>query len=139
LSLAGAIGTSGLAEWVGTSLQAAGALPLLGLMVLVTVLIVLLTELTSNTATAAAFIPILAGLAVTLGQDPLYLTVSAALAASAAFMLPVATPPNAIVFGSTFIRMGHMVRAGIFLNLISSVLIPLVAYLAIQIFLAPAP
>jgi hypothetical protein len=93
-------------------LQAAEALPVLGLLVLVAAAIVFLTELTSNTATTAAFMPILAGLAIAVGQDPLYLTVVAALAASCAFMLPVATPPNAVMFGSGRIRMGEMVRAG---------------------------
>ncbi|MEX1256001.1 MAG: DASS family sodium-coupled anion symporter [Gemmatimonadota bacterium] len=136
LSLAGAIGSSGLAEWIGGSLEAARVVPTLGLMFLVTVLLVFLTELTSNTATAAAFIPILAGLAASLGTDPLYLTIPATLAASCAFMLPVATPPNAIVFGSTFIRMGHMVRAGIYLNVIACILIPLITFVVIRLFFA---
>jgi sodium-dependent dicarboxylate transporter 2/3/5 len=108
-------------------------------MFLVTALIVYLTELTSNTATAAAFIPILAGLAGTLGEDPLALTIPATLAASCAFMLPVATPPNAIVFGSTFIRMGHMVRAGMALNVIASLLIPLLTFAALRFIFSPGP
>jgi solute carrier family 13 (sodium-dependent dicarboxylate transporter), member 2/3/5 len=70
-------------------------------------------------------------LAVILGQDPLYLTVPAALAASCAFMLPVATPPNAIVFGSGYIRMGHMVRGGAILNLLVIFLVPLLSYFAV--------
>jgi len=139
LSLAGAISASGLAEWIGASLQALGAFPVLALMFLVTLLLIFLTELTSNTASAAAFIPILAGLAVAIGAEPLMLVVPATLAASCAFMLPVATPPNAIVFASTFIRMGHMVRAGLFLNILAAALIPLITYLVLHFLLGSTP
>jgi solute carrier family 13 (sodium-dependent dicarboxylate transporter), member 2/3/5 len=134
LSLAGAITRSGLAVWIGEALTVAGAIPFALLLLLVAVVIVFLTEITSNTATAAAFIPILAGLAVALGHDPLLFTVIAALAASCAFMLPVATPPNAVVFGSGAIRMEEMVKAGFLLNLLVIVLTPLVAYLALRAF-----
>jgi len=133
LSLAAAISSSGLAGWIGDQLQGAHQLPLLVLVFIVSALIISLTELTSNTASVAAFLPILAALAVILGQDPLYLTVPAALAASCAFMLPVATPPNAIVFGSGYIRMGHMVRGGAILNLLVICLVPLLSYLAVTL------
>jgi solute carrier family 13 (sodium-dependent dicarboxylate transporter), member 2/3/5 len=139
LSLAGAISSSGLAEWIGTSLQAVGALPILALMFLVTILLIFLTELTSNTASAAAFIPILAGLALVIGAEPLLLIVPATLAASCAFMLPVATPPNAIVFGSTFIRMGHMVKAGILLNIVAALLLPLITFVMLNILFGALP
>ncbi len=139
LSLAGAISASGLAEWIGVSLQGLAAIPVLALVFLVTLLLIFLTELTSNTASAAAFIPILAGLAIALGTEPLLLVVPATLAASCAFMLPVATPPNAIVFGSTFIRMGHMVRAGLFLNLLSALLIPLLTYAILHLLFSAVP
>ena len=132
LSLAAAISSSGLAGWIGDQLQGTDRLPLIALLLVVAALIVFLTELTSNTASTAAFLPILAALALTLGRDPLFLTVPAALAASCAFMLPVATPPNAIVFGSGYLRMSHMVRAGIVLNLLVIALIPLLSLVAVR-------
>jgi solute carrier family 13 (sodium-dependent dicarboxylate transporter), member 2/3/5 len=134
LSLATAITRSGLAAWIGESLGGAAVLPLFALLLVVAAVVVFLTELTSNTATAAAFVPILAGLAVALGRDPLLLTVVAALSASCAFMLPVATPPNAIIFGSGRVRMDQMVRAGFLLNLLVIVLAPLVAGFALRLF-----
>ncbi|MCL7926528.1 MAG: anion permease, partial [marine benthic group bacterium] len=82
-----------------------------------------LTELTSNTATAATFLPVLGAVALAIGQDPLVLAVPAALAASGAFMLPVATPPNAIVYGSGAVEMTDMVRAGVWINLLFTLLI----------------
>ena len=91
-------------------------------------LVLILTELTSNTATAAAFLPILGGVAVGLGTGPMLLVVPAALAATCAFMLPVATPPNAIVFGSGHVTIGQMMRGGVWLNVIGLVLITLAAY-----------
>ena len=94
----------------------------------VTVTIVLLTELTSNTATTAAFLPIMASVAVGVGQNPYLLVVPAALAASCAFMLPVATPPNAIVYGSEVLSIPEMARAGAVLNALFIVLITAVAY-----------
>jgi len=136
LSLAGAISTSGLADWLGHSLHGAAALPLILTILLVTGLLIFLTELTSNTASAAAFIPIVAGLAGVLAVDPLLLAVPATIAASCAFMLPVATPPNAIIFGSTLVPMRAMVRAGFLLNLLSMVLIPLIVLLFVP-FLTP--
>ena len=83
--------------------------------------VVLLTELTSNTATAAAFLPVLA--ALPFAGDPFVLLAATTFAASCAFMLPVATPPNAIVFGSGRIEMGQMMRAGAVLNVVFIVLV----------------
>jgi sodium-dependent dicarboxylate transporter 2/3/5 len=77
------------------------------------IVVVLLTELTSNTATAAAFLPVLGGVAEGIGGSPVLFAVPAALAASCAFLLPVATPPNAIVFGSEYVTIPEMVKAGI--------------------------
>jgi sodium-dependent dicarboxylate transporter 2/3/5 len=94
----------------------------------VVALMIFLTEITSNTATAAALIPILAGLAPGLGIEPLLLIVPAAIAASCAFMLPVATPPNAVVFGSGLVPLPQMARAGIWLNLIGIVVITCLCY-----------
>lgn len=94
-------------------------------MVVVVTLVVFLTELTSNTPTAATFLPILYGVAQSIGVDPMLFLVPATLAATCAFMLPVATPPNAIVFGSGHVEIRSMVKAGVWLNLISIVLISL--------------
>jgi solute carrier family 13 (sodium-dependent dicarboxylate transporter), member 2/3/5 len=134
LSLAGAITRSGLADWIGGALTGIGVLPVLLIMTVVALVIIFLTELTSNTASAAAFLPVLAALAVGIGQDPMLLAVPAALGASCAFMLPVATPPNAIVYGSSFITIPQMARAGLFLNLLFALVIPLFSYLALIAF-----
>ena len=130
LSLAAAFKSSGLTEWIGHQVAALGHLPPLGLIVLVTVTVILLTELTSNLATASAFLPILGGVAVGIGMDPMVLIVPAGLAASCAFMMPVATPPNAIVFGSGHVTIRQMVKAGLWLNLVGLVLIIAIVQLA---------
>ncbi len=129
LSLAAAVSGSGLAEWIGNSLTGLDNWPVLGLVIVVTLLIIFLTELTSNIATAATFLPLVAALAVTLGQPPLLLAIPAVVASSYAFMMPVATPPNAIVFSSGAIRIPEMVRAGIWLNLIGAIAIVAIVYL----------
>jgi len=90
--------------------------------------IVLLTEITSNTATSAAFLPILASAAIGIGQNPFLLVIPAAIGASCAFMLPVATPPNAIVYGSGYISIPQMSRAGIWMNLSLILLVTGLAY-----------
>ncbi|MEX2124188.1 MAG: DASS family sodium-coupled anion symporter [Woeseia sp.] len=123
LTLAAAIAGSGLADWIGMQLTALGAWPIIMLVLVVTVLVLLFSELASNTATAATFLPVAAALAVSIGEDPLRLAVPAALAASFGFMLPVATPPNAIVFGSGFVTVQQMLRAGIWLDLCGVVVI----------------
>jgi sodium-dependent dicarboxylate transporter 2/3/5 len=106
------------------------------LVVAVTALIIFLTELTSNIATAATFLPVVAALAVSLGQDPLLLAIPAVLAASCAFMLPVATPPNAIVFGSGHLTIPEMAKAGIWLNVIGVVVIVGAVYLLMGLVFA---
>ena len=127
LSLASAIQDTGLAPWIGARLELFGRFPLPVLILAVTLVMVFLTELTSNTATAAAFLPVVAALAVGVGASPLALAVPAALAASCAFMLPVATPPNAVVYGSGEIELAQMARAGLWLNLLMTGLILVVA------------
>ena len=128
LSLAGAVQNSGLAAWIGESLGWVELLPLLGVMGVVALVIVLLTEVTSNTATAATFLPIMAAVALGIGQNPFFLLVPVALAASSAFMLPVATPPNAIVYGSRLLTIPQMARAGVYLNVLFVLLIAAMAY-----------
>ena len=130
LSLAKAVSETGLDTWIGEALGTfAGALPLIGLVVVVAVVILLLTEFTSNTATAATFLPLVAALSLDLGENPLMLSVPAALAASMAFMLPVATPPNALVFASGKVTIPQMVRYGGFHNLAALIVISTLGYL----------
>ena len=111
----------------------AGALPTLVMIVLVAGIIIFLTEVTSNTATAAAFLPLLGALALSQGVSPLLLTVPAAIAASCAFMMPVATPPNAIVFSSGHMQIGDMIRAGFALNLLGIVVVTVLSYLLLGV------
>jgi sodium-dependent dicarboxylate transporter 2/3/5 len=117
LTLAASIQRSGLADWIGLNLAAVEAWPLVGVVATVTIVIIFLTEINSNTATAATFLPIVASLALGIGLDPMALALPAALAASCAFMLPVATPPNAIVYASDRLPLTAMLRAGLVLNL----------------------
>ncbi|WP_415844489.1 SLC13 family permease [Stutzerimonas zhaodongensis] len=131
LSLAGVIGASGLAEWIAESLGAFDALPLVLMIGIVVLVIIFLTEITSNTATAAAFLPLLGALAVAQGMSPEMLAIPAAVAASCAFMMPVATPPNAIVFGTGQMPIQAMIKAGFVLNLFGVVLVTLLCYLLV--------
>jgi sodium-dependent dicarboxylate transporter 2/3/5 len=133
LSLAAAAQSTGLAAWIG-SLMPVG-LSLILLVFLFTALIIFLTELTSNLATTATFLPIVAIIATQFGFDPLLLTAAIAIAASCAFMLPVATPPNAIVFGSELIKVPQMMKAGIVLNLIAIVIVSLASIYLVPKFL----
>jgi sodium-dependent dicarboxylate transporter 2/3/5 len=125
LSLARAIEVSGLAAWIGGSVSALEGVPPIVVVFVVATLIVALTEVTSNTATATMAMPVIAGAAVGLGVDPILPMAAAALAASMAFMLPVSTPPNAMVFASGYITIPQMARAGFLLNVASIVLITL--------------
>jgi len=131
LSLAAAITATGLAEWIGNSLEVLNFLPILLLIMLSLLVIIFLTEVTSNTATAAAFLPILASVSIAMGYDPLLLVVPAAIGASCAFMLPVATPPNAIVFGSGLVSIPQMARAGFIFNLAMVGVVTLMMYLLV--------
>ena len=128
LSLAGVIGASGLAEWIAQSLGGLDMLPLILMIGLVALVITFLTEITSNTATAAAFLPLLGALAVAQGLPPQMLAIPAAIAASCAFMMPVATPPNAIVFGTGEMRIQSMIKAGFALNLFGVLFVTLLCY-----------
>ncbi|MDK1474906.1 DASS family sodium-coupled anion symporter [Streptomyces sp. 549] len=123
LSLAKAVQETKLSDWIGTRMSGLGTLPTVLLIAVVCLIILMLTELTSNTATASTFLPVLGGVAVGIGLDPLLLLAPAALAATCSFMLPVGTPPNAIVFGSGYVTMPQMVRAGLWLNIIGMLLI----------------
>lgn len=135
LSLARAMDQSGLADWIGSVVASLGGIPAVVIVAAVAGLVVFLTEMTSNVATTSMAMPVMAGAAVGLGMEPMLLMTSAALAASMAFMLPVATPPNAIVFGSGYLTIPQMVRAGIVLNLCAIVLITAVGGFLIPMFL----
>ncbi|WP_372636549.1 DASS family sodium-coupled anion symporter [Fodinibius sp.] len=139
LSLASAISDTGLAEWIGQGVGVLGGWPIVLLIGAVITLIIFLTEMTSNTATTAAFLPILASVAIGLGENPLLLAVPAALGASCAFMLPVATPPNAIVYGSGKITIPEMSNAGLWLNLIFIVLLTAGAFSLINLVFGIEP
>ncbi|KFF50049.1 anion transporter [Gammaproteobacteria bacterium MFB021] len=134
LALASSISSSGLADWIANQLSLFDVLPLLLLIGAVVLVIIFLTELTSNTATAAAFLPLLGALAISLGIDPLLITVPAAIAASCAFMMPVATPPNAIVFATGKMKIQSMIQAGLLLNLVGAVLVTLISVAVVEAF-----
>lgn len=135
LSLGAAITASGLSEAVVAALGDLGGWPLWTLVLLVALVAMLLSHVTSNTATAATLLPLAAALALTLGHSPLLLAVPVALAASCAFMLPVATPPNAIVFGSGRLEVPDMVRAGWQLSLLALAVVVLVALGLVEVVL----
>ena len=116
LSLAGNIEAHGLAAWLGSLARELNHLPTIAVLAIVAFGILLLTELTSNTATAATFLPIAGALALSLGENPMLFLVPTALAANCSYMLPVGTPPNAIVYGSGVLPLSAMVRAGFLLN-----------------------
>ncbi len=122
LSLARAVGYSGLDDAIGQAIASGGDLPILAMVTIVVVATVFVTELTSNTATASMLMPILAAAAVACGRDPLALMMAGAVSCSFAFCLPVATPPNAVVYGSGRLEIGEMVRAGVAMNVIATVL-----------------
>ena len=123
LSLAAAVAASGLDVYFGEQVSGLEVLPIVLLLAAVSAIVLFLTEVTSNTATAATFIPVLGGVAVGIGVDPTTLLIPAALAATCAFMLPVGTPPNAIVFGTGSVTIAEMVRGGFVLNIVGLVLI----------------
>ena len=133
LALASAVASSGLALWLGEQLAPLGALNLALLVIVATAMVIFLTELTSNLATTATFLPVIAAIAVETGQDPLVFVIPVTLAASCAFMMPVATPPNAIVFSSGHMQISDMIRAGFALNLMGIVVVTLLSYLLLGV------
>ena len=132
LSLAAAVSDSGLALWLGQSLSPLNAFGTAVLVVAAVALVIFLTELTSNLATTATLLPVMGAIAIQAGVPPIMLTVPITIAASCAFMLPVATPPNAIVFATGWISIPQMAKAGFWLNVIGIVTVTLVS-----LFLAP--
>ena len=140
LSLAGNIERHGLSRYLGSLAGSLEGFPIVLILCVVCFGILLLTELTSNTATAATFLPITAALAVTLGENPLLFLIPAALAANCSYMLPVGTPPNAIVYASGLVPLPQMVRAGLLLNVaLVPILIGLVLVVGRRVFDIPHP
>lgn len=128
LSMAEMVDKTGLAAWLGTLTGGWDVLPVLLVVVIVGLAILFITELTSNTATTATFLPVVAAVAVGMGQNPLLLVIPMVMAASCAFMLPVATPPNAIVYASGLVPLPRMARVGVLVNLVFMALIPLLLF-----------
>ncbi|RWZ58643.1 DASS family sodium-coupled anion symporter [Halobacillus fulvus] len=128
LAIATGFSQSGLSEWIGNQLTVLEGVHLFIVLLVVSAMVIFLTEITSNTATANMMFPIMAALAVALGVHPYAVMIAAGVASSCAFMLPVATPPNAVVFGSGYLRIPDMARAGFMLNLAGIVLVTLAVY-----------
>ncbi len=128
LSLAAQISSSGLGIWIGNSLLILSTVPPILLILAVATLIIFLTEITSNVTTTTTFLPVFGALAIAIGVLPVSLTVPVCLAASCAFMLPVATPPNAIVYGSNKFTIATMMRAGFALNIVGILVVTIFAY-----------
>jgi len=128
LALAEGFQSTGLAEWIGQKFTLLEGISFFLLLLIIVASVNFLTEVTSNVATASMLLPILASVALKLDLHPFGLMVGATLAASCAFMLPVATPPNAVVFGSGYLQMKDMVTAGFWLNIISIILVTLMVY-----------
>tara|TARA_B100001996_G_scaffold377835_1_gene361066 strand:- start:964 stop:2430 length:1467 start_codon:yes stop_codon:yes gene_type:complete len=128
LALAQGFTTSGLAEWIGGQLTLLEGASLFIILLFLIAMVNFLTEIASNLATTAMILPILAPLALIIDVHPFILMVGATVAASCAFMLPVATPPNAVVFGSGYLRIPDMVKAGIWMNLFSIIFLTLMVY-----------
>jgi len=123
LSLAAAITESGLSVWIGNALAHLEVLPLVVLVAAIILVTTVLSELASNTATAAAILPVAGAIAAQLGLDAAALTVPVVLAASCGFMLPVATPPNALFYGSGYITVAQMARAGFLIDILGVALV----------------
>lgn len=125
LALAAAIGNSDLADWIGTQLTGLRALPVFLLLLAIGALIVFVGELASNTAMAAVFLPVAGATAIGMGEPAILLTLPVALFATLGFMLPVATPPNAVIFGSGSVEIRHMLRAGAVLDIVGIIVVSL--------------
>lgn len=134
LAIASAFGESGLAQWIGQQLSGLSYLLPFLLILIVVAVVNLLTEITSNVATASMILPILGALGLSVGIHPLMLMVAASIAASCAFMLPVATPPNAIVFSSGFVSIRDMAKTGMVMNIISIIVTTLMVWFCLAWF-----
>jgi sodium-dependent dicarboxylate transporter 2/3/5 len=130
-ALAQGFNESGLSQWIANQLGLLEGIPVAAIITIVVLTVIFLTEVTSNTATATIMIPVLGALAVAMELHPFALMVPAAIAASYAFMLPVATPPNAIVFSSRYITVPQMAKTGLLVNLMATLMISLFVLLVL--------
>ncbi len=134
-AIAAGFQSSGLAQWIGERFSFLCGIPLIFMIMCICLFLTFLTEITSNTATTTMMMPVLGSMAVAMSVHPYLLMIPATISASCAFMLPVATPPNAIIFGSGYLRIPDMAKAGFFLNLIGALIVTLIVYfLAIPVF-----
>lgn len=129
ISMATAVSGTGLAEWLGQTMMGVTALPPLVIVLAITTFVIFATELTSNVATATTVMPIVAALAVASGIDPVILAAPVAMAASCAFMLPVGTAPNAIVYATGHVSIPQMARMGLAINILGITIITAACYL----------
>ena len=139
IALSSAFTKSGLANWVAEQLLFLKGVHPLVIMFAIVTLVIFLTEMTSNTAIATLMMPVMAGFALAMGDDPRFFMIPAAIAASVAFMLPVATPPNAIVFGTGYVTVPQMSKTGFVLNLIGIVFVSLLSYFLVQAVFGVVP
>jgi len=137
LSLAAGVTKSGLDTYIGGHAGALHGLHPVLVIAVISGAIIFLTEVTSNTATATIFFPILAGVAPALGMDPMLLLVPVCMGVSCAFMLPMATPPNALVFGTGLVSIRQMAKAGLWLNILSTVLVTVMAMTVVRWTMVP--
>lgn len=128
LAIAAGFKETGLADWIGEQLTVMQGVHFVLILAVVTALVIFLTEITSNTATATMILPIMAALATAMNVHPYSLMIPAAIAASCAFMLPVATPPNAVVFAANYLKMTDMAKAGFWINIVSVIIIVALVY-----------
>lgn len=133
MALATGFQESGLAEWFGLQVNLFKGLSLFLLIAALIAAVNFLTEVTSNTASTAMLLPVVAPMAIGLEINPILLLVATTTAASCAFMLPVATPPNAVVFGSGYLKIPDMVKCGIWMNLISILIVTVMVYFMLPI------
>mgnify|MGYP006225213321 CR=1 FL=1 len=133
MALAKGFDSSGLAVWIGNQLTVLEAVPLLFLLLILISIVNFLTEITSNLATTAMLLPVLASLAEAININPYFLLVGATVAASCAFMLPVATPPNAVVFGSKLLKIDDMFKKGFWMNIISIIILTCAVYILLPL------
>lgn len=133
MALALGFESSGLAIWIGQQMTSLSAMPLILILLILITAVNFLTEVTSNLATTAMLLPVLVSMASAIGVHPYLLLLGATVAASCAFMLPVATPPNAVVFGSGYLKIEDMVRKGFWMNIISIILLTLIIYFVLPL------
>jgi len=127
--LSDALFKTGLASWIGRSFIGIFGNPsTLFMVVIIIILVVLMTEVTSNTAVSSMMIPIVISIAFSAGRSPVALALSAAIAASLAFMLPVATPPNALVYGTGYVKIADMIRVGFILEILGLIFVVVTMY-----------